>query len=520
MSYSKRCQKGKSCGSACIFIRKNCISEFPEDVSRGLNIVRDLLNKRVEAGAIDVEMASLVMDRMTRGNQNEFDPVGLKEESWKEWEVGWTAERTAELETAISDMRTKFPGDEEFKQKMTEVVDFSIGAFGYEREKVTPPTSAEIEALARNRKTIEELSSLTERVMNNPEMTLDQTRSALMPYAEARRTKEVSDEEVRAFVAMLPTQERNYLRNAGALGTKDTGGIFPDNPRSNAVPVRNGPLDLQTKQEANNRMMLFGRIFMEEDGRDCYTRQKIHITECDMEHIIPESIGGKRSEQGVNYGFLKSSMNQIRSNKPQKVWLDAELGKHEWEADGVTLKPASRKAIDDERETRIKATAVKNDFYRSASQAKNQKDLEELNKIADAQTDKIAKTTLKSKLVALSLGVRSTATIGLTSNLRGQNIWNWYGPRFSGGDRAANLLAEKRVEIANDPAKVQAMTRIMRSAQKRMDAYVRRAVDIGEGAINPKTGKPDFVVKGEKRKEMTKAIDAIREEILNEILAL
>jgi hypothetical protein len=519
-NYGKICQKGKSCGSTCIYIRKDCLADFPEKVSKGISRLRDLYEGRVKAGAISEEEAALMLDRITRGDTKDYDPVGIGGQNWKEWEVGWTEERTKELENSLQSLREKFPDEKEYQEKLNNLLDFSVGAFGYEREKVTPPTSDEIEALARNRDKIEAMSKITEKVRDNPNMTLEEVKAEMKPFADARRIKEVSDEEVNAFVALLPTLERNYLRNAGALGTKETGGIYGDNPRSDSVPVTNKPLDLATKQEADNRMKLLSRIFLEEDGRDGYTGQKIHLTECDLEHLIPESIGGKRSEQGVNYTFFKSSFNQIRSNHPQKEWLDKELAKHEWEKDGKTLTKASREAINQDRVNRLKAVDDKNEFMRLASMAKKAEDLVELDKFAKKVSDPILRTTLQNKFVALSLGVRGTMTMGLTSNQRGENLWNWYGPRFKGGDRAAALLAEKRVEIAGDPAKEARMRKLMKGAPKFITEYIQKRVPIGEGAINPKTGRMDYVVKGDKRKELTAALVEAREIVLDTILGI
>lgn len=518
-NYGKICQRGKSCGSSCIYIQKDCLLDLPEGVSRGISKIRDLLEGRVKAGTITEEEAALALDKITRGNQKEYDPVGLNEESWKEWEVGWDQARTQELESAFEDLRQKFP--DSYEEKLDKLIDFSVGAFALEREKVTPASADEIEALARNRAMLEKLSDLTERVRDDDSMTLDQVKAELLPFAQARRTTEISEEEVNAFVALLPTQERNYLRNAGALGTKQTGGVYGDNPASDSVPVRNGPLNNQTHQEADNRMKLLARIFMEEGGRDGYTGLPIHITASDLEHIIPESIGGARSEQGVNYTFLRSSFNQPRSNKPQKEWLDKELAKYEWEKDGVTLTKASRAKVEEDRIGKMKKLSDQNEFYRIASQSRRAGELDKMLEIARSQPDAKTRAKFESKLVALSLNVRSTMTLGLTSNQRGMNIWNWYnGTMGKGGERSARLLAEKRVEIAGDPAKEKRMAYLMRQAPKRMEAYVRRFVPVGEGAINPKTGQMDYVVKGDKRKEMTEAIEKARELVIEDILAI
>jgi hypothetical protein len=518
---AKNCVQGTPCGSTCIYQRYKCDAEFPKEVGRGVSTLRNLLKSRVEAGAISEADAEKILDKMTRGNQKEYDPVGLNEESWKEWEVGWTEERTKELDAAFAGLRKQFPDDAEFESKLNNVVDFTVGALAYEREKITPPTPDEIEGLVANRESLEKLSTLTEKVRDNPNMTLEQVGEELRPFAEARRTQDVTDAEVDMFVALMPTQERNYFRNAGALGTKETGGVYGDNPESDAVPVRNGPLDMQSKPEADNRLKLFARIFMEEDGRDGYSGQKIHITECDMEHIIPESIGGKRSEQGLNYTFLKSGFNQPRSNKPQKEWLDKELAKYEFESGGRKLTKESREKVARERIEKMQKVAEKNQFLRLATQAKRADEVQKLLEVARSQPDAKLRSTFESKLVALSLNVRGTMTLGLTSNQRGMNIWNWYNSGMGkGGERAGRLLAEKRAEIAGDPAKEKKMAQMMRQAPKRMEAYVRAAVPVDEGAKNPRTGQPDYVVKGDKRKEMTAAIEKIREEVINDILAI
>jgi hypothetical protein len=501
---SKKCDKGKSCSSTCIFKGDDCITELGPEVSKALTELSNRLQKRVEEGSITEEQSVGALKRLTQKGDDES--------------VALTEKRAKEISAALKKL-----SDEEANA----VIDTIIPGVFTERTKNTPATPEEIEGLNKNREQLKKYSDLQKEVLAakaaGKEMTPEQLRDKLAEISPPR--KKVSDAQVELAMALMPEQERAYLKSAGALNEKETGGRFGDVSKSDALPASYGPLREQTTQEAENRAKLLTRVYLETGGKDVYTGKPLPITKADLEHIIAESAGGKAAEQGRNYGFLLTSMNVGRGSKLQEDWVNTRLKGLEFDKNGK-LTEESRAKVQKEVDKGAASGALKASVVSSAKLAKSAPQVNELLDKIKAVPDQKVQAKLYNKFVSTFLSeqgvgkVAETARAGLQSHLRAEAAHYWYGDKMPGGLEAGRTISNKIQKLMDkgDTEGVKKLATIMQGASGRIKTYVNSNVKPDPNVLVK--GVPVLATGGAKTQEIAKAIGQVREQILSEIEAI
>ena len=72
----------------------------------------------------------------------------------------------------------------------------------------------------------------------------------------------------------------------------------------------------------DSRGKLIVLLLMKQNGKDAYTGLPIDLLSCDLEHIVPFSIGGRKSEDPTNFVLISRGTNQSRANTPLNEWVD------------------------------------------------------------------------------------------------------------------------------------------------------------------------------------------------------
>ena len=500
---SKKCIRGKACSSTCIYKGDDCVVGLDPSLSGALTELSAALQKRVKKGSITEEQAVGALRRLATKGEGEDENLTL------------TSTRAKEIVNALSKLTDK---------EANLVFDTVIPGVFTDRTKNTPATPEEIEGLHKNREQLKKFADLQREVLESrktkKEMSPEELRSKLAEISPERKT--VSKEQVELAMALLPEQERNYLRKAGALDEKETGGRFGDVSSSDALPKSYGPLKQQTANEAENRAKLLMRVYLETGGKDVYTGQPLPITKADLEHIIAESAGGRAAEQGRNYGFLLTSLNVGRGSKLQDDWVEARLKGLSFDKNGK-LTEESRGAVQKAVEKGAAGGELKSSIVSGAKAAKSVDQVRELVSKIEAVPDPKVQAKLYNKLVANFLSqqgegkVAETARAGLQSHLRAEQAHYWYGPGMKGGLEAGKTITGKITELMgkNDTAGLARLASVMQGASGRIKAQVIKNVKADPSVL--KGGSPVLAMGGEKTQEIIQAVIKTREQILSEI---
>lgn len=510
----KRCTKGTSCGSTCIFSGDKCILEFPDlDVQQTLSKVRDMLVDRVRKGGISKEEAEGYITRV--------EGTTLAKTRGKELAKG--------LENLEQEFTKNGSFDKEgYEKALNHVIDTIIPGTYTPRTKNTPLTPEEIEGIKANRETWTALAELQREVASRKaagdEMSPAELREKLRPIVEPKR-QEISPAQIEIAKALLPESERDYYKTAGALEEKDTGGRFAANGKLDALPSSYGPLRQQTASDAENRLNLLVGMYLAHGGKDIASGQRVPITHSDLEHNIAESHGGKAAEQGLNYSPLKTSLNVGRGSKDHQEYFDGLLAKYDFDSNGK-LTPESRDKVNQKLQKAAESGALKKEISTKAKSAKTVEDLDEIiTKIEQIPPGK-PKDKLMNKLVSGFLSsyggvkIAETARAGLQTHMRAEQPHYWYGDKMEGGGKAAKNIMIKMRELLEkgDESGMQKLVKIMQEAPSRIKTYVNDNVAPDPSTL--KGGKPVLTMGGDKTREIIKAIKTVREEIINEINSL
>jgi len=514
-----KCTKGKSCGAACIYLEKDCILELPETVNVAITKVRDMLEQRVASGAITEEEARGHMQRLVQKGPSDTDTIGLTEKRAKEITDAIDGIRAQHTKNGVTD-------EKKVDKDISHVLDTIAPGVATPRTKNTPLTIEDFEGMHANRETWTKLSDLQKEVIarnkeGNP-MSAEELREKLRPIVEPHR-QAVSDEQVKLAKALMPETEREYFKKAGALDEKETGGRFGPNARGDALPTNYGPLRQQTADEANNRLDLLTRVYLEHGGKDLVTGRKVPITLSDLEHGIAEAHGGRAAEQGLNYSPLKTSLNVGRGNKDHVQYFGGLLAKLDFDANGK-LTAASRAKVEAALAKAEAKSGLKSEVVAASKNAKTAADLKQiLNKI-EAVPDQKMQAKLYNKLVSNFLSaygnvkVAETARAGIQSHGRAEQPWYWYGDTMAGGGAAARKIADKMTQLleSGQTGKAMQLVGIMQNSS----TFIKNYVNANVAPNTEKSGKPAIIMGGDKTTEVTRAVMDAREQILNQIEAL
>ena len=133
--------------------------------------------------------------------------------------------------------------------------------------------------------------------------------------------REVSDSEVRLFLAALPPAVSTRLLEKGEIGkgseipywgTATPGRNTPTIKRpDNLTPEQHKELDAMGKQA--NRFLI-AKDFLESNGLDAYTRLPVQLLGADVEHAVPKTLIGQMANSGANRVLTASLINSQKSN--------------------------------------------------------------------------------------------------------------------------------------------------------------------------------------------------------------
>jgi len=349
-----RCKKGKSCGAACIFYRKDCILALEPMVSQSVSSIRNYLVGEMRKGNISEREAQRKflqktgLEKIRRKERGEDVGISraqlgvprkeatfekdkktgrnkLSMESERKIDMGVRGEvkkatsglkeDRERMREGLSKLKEEVPNRAErskiIKETATEIFDKTYG------KQAAPRTSMEeINAMASpaSQKRIEGMQGVMSK-LEGGKLTAEQYNNEM---AEAKslgisRTK-VTDGQLLVAESLLSPAAKNYLLNAGKVTTPSV--YESDFPSSRAIPK--GENIAKTVDEKRRWMRSNLRELMETKFADVYTGLPLNALKADLEHNVPEVIGKQFgvANVGGNKSFTSSQINQFKSNSP------------------------------------------------------------------------------------------------------------------------------------------------------------------------------------------------------------
>lgn len=435
-----RCLKGKSCGAACIYYRKDCILALPETVQEPLLNVRELIKEQVQKGAIsDDEAGNIFQKRLGLTDDTKWGREDLTAPAQKTT-MAKIAKRlkdeAAKLNEAAEEIRKESKSETEYRQKLDRLNGIIFGGMGaLSREKISEITPQGLEFAQKRRAVFEEgdrimdksrkdfeSGKLTAKDMNE---RLDSVSSALKPLKG-----QFSDSEIKYAARLLSNYETSFFETAGSL--KEGGGLFRP---GRSVPEVYGDLSKATAEQKQARMYMGVKTFLEQGGRDAYTGLRISILKMDWEHFIPFEAIQKFAEVENNFYLTSSRVNGGKAGRPPSYVVDTKKGLPkgmEFDSNGK-LTPRSRAKWETEEARVLAAQTLKKAGFENAYYQAGINALRSVTGSAMFSTlPSDAKLAIMNKIVYGGLlsrlpGLAETAGGGIQSSGRGDKRWYFYG---------------------------------------------------------------------------------------------
>jgi len=361
------CKRGKSCGAACIFYRKDCVLELPVTVQNAIRGARRIIVDKMSRGEISGEDAERLFLQKT--NLGSIDPNKQLGKAAKDvvWEKqgdrvvrakgaaqGRPAEGLQDLKKAVkpssggSDgdleqryldvkeaikgganvkgLREQIPNASERSARIRELFDLALdkgyGIYGekgqYRPKRPEEMTEDFAKGVLNNQSFISKMNSI-EANYRAGNITTAQYNTQMDEAKSFMFSKVNSDAEVLMMSAFLSPGARAYLMTAGTTVSPNVyQGRFPNRV---AVPV--GEEVGATKEVRRAWMMQNLKFMMNTEFKEIYSQLPYKIHQVDLEHLTPESeakrFGG--ANVGGNKSFAFSKANQTRSNDPLSFFL-------------------------------------------------------------------------------------------------------------------------------------------------------------------------------------------------------
>lgn len=292
-----RCNKGTSCGAACIHANDRCLQEFPAPISEAVRSVSKVLSNRLERGEISEEESEKVIKSL-----KDLEPSQIKAfDSFKRMvESG----KVTEAE----------------KEAVANLIVSSISVPGQDRKAVRLMPYDDIEAVLKPGR----LEALEKAYTNSfgPDGKFDPSRPGAMgSLIDKHLINTISDEVAEVAYMMLPSKARGALNKAGS---PPVGGAYGGTDEKGNPIFVEGP--------NRNRGVFMAKRFMEQGGIDPYTGKRIDIFNAEPEHMVANA----HAERGKGGGGADQPRNLLWSSPQtnnQKAGSDDDFVK--W---GQTLK--------------------------------------------------------------------------------------------------------------------------------------------------------------------------------------
>jgi len=331
-----KCKKGKSCGAACIFYRKDCILELPEEIQSAVRDARNFIMSQALRGKIGVEDAEKSFLRTT-GLENlrpGADITGgqvnkrMQSPDLRSATLGLSAarlkERHKEMRAEIDAIRQSSSSKKEADGKIRHALSLAILQGHTKREEASKTITPEmVDGLksAKQQARFRELNKPYEKVKAGAYKTNKEFNDEMQKTLSWYWKREVSDSEVRLFLAAIPPEISKRLLEKAEIkkgeeipywGTATPGRNTPTMKRPDGLtPEQHKELDAMGKQA--NRFLI-AKTFLESNGLDAYTRLPVQILAADVDHAVPKALAGEMSNSGANRVLTFGTINSNKSN--------------------------------------------------------------------------------------------------------------------------------------------------------------------------------------------------------------
>ena len=319
-----RCKKGKSCGAACIFYRKDCVLDLPESASVAMTSLRNYLTGEMRRGNITEREAhrkflqatglDKVKDKRANLDKDRISATSRLDVKEKVKKADIVNKRE-KLREGLNKLREEVPNRSErsklLRETAKDVFDFTYG------QQSAPRTSIEqLNALAspKSQERVDRMQDVMTRLQKG-ELTQEQYNRAM---AEAKTVNlsrsKATDGQVLVAEALLSPTAQNYLLRAGKVTSPNV--YEEDFPTSLSIPRGSEvgkSVDVQQKWLRSNVRELLESKFI-----DPYTGLRLNVLQADMEHMVPEKVAKPFgvANVGGNKAFTGSHINQSKSEHP------------------------------------------------------------------------------------------------------------------------------------------------------------------------------------------------------------
>ena len=470
-----RCKRGKSCGAACIFYRKDCVLDLPVTVQNAVNDMRNFLQKKVERGEMTVREASKAFAKGTGLGQVTNKRASLEKggdkKSIRELKDATgadgtrLAQRRVEVREAVRELKKEGLSKAERREKY-EVWARTAMEVGFgPKDQMSLPGKKAYDGVASEKQQAR-LTRMAEveAKFKNGQINHQQYNTEMQQAMSWYRKNQVSDGEVRLMLAMVSPAARSYLETGGKVSTPNA--YDGARPSSLAMSKGESPLtDSATKRAWAWQNM---RIMMESNFQDVYTRQRYRILQVDLEHVTPESILGVGANMGINKAFTLSQINQNRSSSPLSYFSKSNPNgffKGVLGPDGKV----SGDLLRAKQEPYLNKMNLK-DNIKFQRQSLNSI-LRTISEIPASELKGADRNALYKNIVSSWLKIAGGATIARDG--RGTGDWQWFGGKKNAspeanalGRRIATKLAEFETQGDAGSKKMLALAGLMGQLQK------------------------------------------------------
>ena len=472
-----RCKRGKSCGAACIFYRKDCVLDLPVSVQSNIRAVRKMLVDKMERGEISDREASRTFLQATgigkvKGEKGRLSREQLgtaaKDVKWEQKgdrqvrvkdrltpaqsrlrEATTKADLKQKREDfqeairgskdgTVPGLRKEIPDAKQRQAKVKELLDQAI-THGYGvRDAKAKPTAEYINGVskAENQARIRKLADLEDQLKSG-RLTKEEYNTKAFEINAGMFVKNSTPSEVLFMAAAISPEARSYLMTAGKTAAAN---VYPERfPGRESMPVGD---QKGTGKEVERAWMMHNlKIMMDTNFKDIYSGTSYRILQQDLEHLTPETYAKQFgvANVGGNKTFALSNANQTRGNSPLSYFFrDNPNGFFK----GVEFNPDG--TVNTSALTRSRAGSTGRASIEAAIQQRNQSVKGILATIAALPASEL-KAQDRAKLIAkiVSEHTNASRSVTIAKTARGENAYSWFGGKFTGGWPGAKDLGNK-----------------------------------------------------------------------------
>lgn len=491
----RKCKRGKSCGAACIFARKDCVLDLPVSVQTAINGARKMLMGMAASGEITAEeaerrfLATTGLDKLPNQQANlsrrEGEVSASTQASLKATlgKSGSNLEaRVREMREAAKQIRRESSSPEEYRRKMKDLLMDSLRYGQAPRERGEKKISeAEKEGMRspERQQMFKRLEEVYSRAKKGEFKTQQEFDAAMrQAVGDAHYSRKLSDAEVNFFLASLSRPVYNYLLTAGEFSKATQ---YPEwgskTPGSRSLLNETDQrLNKADAQRANAFMI--ARMALETRFTDLYSGQKVALADAGLEHIIPRNVAGTMADIGSNRVLISRGINSAKQ--------DYSFEK--------TFNPTSGTAFSGKSAAGGGGYSPKRQLIRDIesgiSSARNA--LQAMGSLPASSLSAVDRAQIHSAIIAKLTDLRQSATIGREGREGAANSssWHWFGGKGPAGwgaaeskalgQRAATKLSEWAEQGPEGTRKIAQFTAAMSAIQQRL-------VDIGR-MVHPESG--------------------------------